>query len=186
MLYDIGKMSQERGVRMTSGLMGITLKKIRKEQKLTLKDLAQQTGVSISFLSQVERGKSSVTLESLKKIADALGVNPSIFFAEDHGQEALDIRQESFFYRDLSNGVKDASFSPIMVTLNPGENEGEPFSHSGHEFLFVLEGVLTVEVDGQCIELREQESILFDAKQVHYWYNFTESVVRFLVVSSKH
>nr|WP_263326890.1 XRE family transcriptional regulator [Neobacillus sp. Marseille-Q6967] len=170
---------------MKPGLMGNTLKNIRKERKLTLKDLAEQTGVSISFLSQVERGKSSVTLESLKKIADALGVNPSIFFAENHEQDPLEIRRESFFYKDLSNGVKDASFSPIMVSLNPGENEGKPFAHSGHEFLFVLEGVLTVAIDGQFTELREQQSILFDAKKVHYWYNFTDSVVRFLVVSSK-
>lgn len=179
-------MSHERRVRMKPGVMGITLKNIRKERKLTLKELAEQTGVSISFLSQVERGKSSVTLESLKKIADALGVNPSIFFAEDTEQDVLDLRRESFYYKDLSRGVKDASFSPIMVTLNPGENEGKPFSHSGHEFLFVLEGVLTVEIDGQMIELREQESILFDAAKVHYWYNYTETIVRFLAVSSKH
>lgn len=171
---------------MPPGLIGVTLKNIRKERKLTLKDLAQQTGVSISFLSQVERGKSSVTLESLKKIADALGVNPSIFFAEDHNQDPLTGRQESFYYKDLSHGVKDASFSPILVTLNPGENEGNPFFHNGYEFLFVLEGLLTVEVAGHRTELRDQQSILFDANQVHYWYNFTESVVRFLVVSSKH
>lgn len=47
--------------------IGKKLKLLRKERKLTLKSLAEQTGVSISFLSQVERGKSSVTLESLKK-----------------------------------------------------------------------------------------------------------------------
>jgi transcriptional regulator with XRE-family HTH domain len=50
--------------------IGEKMKSLRKERKLTLKSLAEQTGVSISFLSQVERGKSSVTLESLKKIAD--------------------------------------------------------------------------------------------------------------------
>ena len=46
--------------------IGEKMKSLRKERKLTLKSLAEQTGVSISFLSQVERGKSSVTLESLK------------------------------------------------------------------------------------------------------------------------
>ena len=53
---------------MAVNFIGHILKKLRKERKLTLKDLAEQTGVSISFLSQVERGKSSVTLESLRKI----------------------------------------------------------------------------------------------------------------------
>ena len=171
---------------MSQGLVGITLKSLRKERKLTLKDLAAETGVSISFLSQVERGKSSVTLESLKKIADALGVNPSVFFAKDDVQDDLSIRQERFFYKDLSHGVQDASFSPILVTLQPGENEGNAFSHGGHEFLFVVEGLLTVEIDGNPVQLNEQQSILFDARKTHYWYNHTEHIVRFLVVSSKN
>ena len=171
---------------MSQGLVGITLKSLRKERKLTLKDLAAETGVSISFLSQVERGKSSVTLESLKKIADALSVNPSVFFAKDDVQDDLSIRQERFFYKDLSHGVQDASFSPILVTLQPGENEGNAFSHGGHEFLFVVEGLLTVEIDGNPVQLNEQQSILFDARKTHYWYNHTEHIVRFLVVSSKN
>lgn len=171
---------------MPQDLMGITLKNLRKERKLTLKDLAEQTGVSISFLSQVERGKSSVTLESLKKIADALSVNPSVFFANDDPQDELNVRREPFYYKDLSYGVQDASFAPILVTLQPGENEGNAFSHAGHEFLFVVEGLLTVEIDGKPVQLNEQQSILFDARKTHYWYNHTEHIVRFLVVSSKN
>ncbi|WP_019415104.1 helix-turn-helix domain-containing protein [Paenisporosarcina sp. TG20] len=171
---------------MPQGFVGITLKNLRKERELTLKNLAQQTGVSISFLSQVERGKSSVTLESLKKIADALGVNPSVFFAVDDTQDALAIRRETFYYKDLSNGVIEACFSPILVTLQPGENEGNPFSHSGHEFLFVIEGLLTVEVNGERFQLHGQESTLFDAQKMHYWFNYTDKIVRFLVVSSKN
>jgi XRE family transcriptional regulator, regulator of sulfur utilization len=176
----------KRGIFMPQGLVGITLKSLRKERKLTLKDLAAETGVSISFLSQVERGKSSVTLESLKKISDALGVNPSVFFAKDDFQDDLSIRQERFFYKDLSHGVQDAIFSPILVTLQPGENEGNAFSHGGHEFLFVVEGLLTVEIDRKPVQLNEQQSILFDARKTHYWYNHTEHIVRFLVVSSKN
>lgn len=169
---------------MPQGLVGITLKSLRKERKLTLKDLAAKTGVSISFLSQVERGKSSVTLESLKKIADALGVNPSVFFAKDDLHDDLTTRRERFYYKDLSFGIQDANFSPILVTLQPGENEGNAFSHGGHEFLFVVEGLLTVEIDGTQLQLSEHQSILFDAQKTHYWFNHTEHVVRFLVVSS--
>jgi len=169
---------------MPQGLVGNTLKSLRKDRKFTLKELAAKTGVSISFLSQVERGKSSVTLESLKKIADALDVNPSVFFAKDDLQDDLTTRRERFYYKDLSYGIQDANFSPILVTLQPGENEGNAFSHGGHEFLFVVEGLLTVEIDGKQLQLSEQESILFDAHKTHYWFNHTEQVVRFLVVSS--
>ena len=65
-------------------MIGVRLKEIRKEKKMTLKDLAEGAGVSISFLSQVERGKSSVTLESLRKISEVLGVNPSTFFPSNN------------------------------------------------------------------------------------------------------
>lgn len=170
---------------MPSHSIGQKLKELRKEQKRTLKDLAEQTGVSISFLSQVERGKSSVTLESLKKIADALKVNPTIFFSNSSQGDDLDAIRQQFYYQDLSNGIVDASYLPILVTLQPGENEGNAFSHSGHEFLFVIEGTLTVVIDGKEENLEEQQSTMFDANKTHYWYNLTNKVVRFLVVSSK-
>ncbi|WP_277586265.1 helix-turn-helix domain-containing protein [Psychrobacillus antarcticus] len=170
---------------MSSHSIGKILKEFRKERKLTLKELAEQTNVSISFLSQVERGKSSVTLESLKKIADALKVNPTVFFPENTNAEELEEIRQQFYYKDLSCGIKEASYAPILVTLQPGENEGNAFSHGGHEFLFVIEGTLTVVVDEEKQELQEQQSIMFDASKSHYWYNYSEKPIRFLVVSSK-
>ncbi|WP_144511877.1 helix-turn-helix domain-containing protein [Bacillus sp. FJAT-22090] len=170
---------------MSSYSIGQTLKDLRKERNLTLKSLAELTDVSISFLSQVERGKSSVTLESLRKIADALKVNPAVFFSNDSLTEDLDSIRQQFYYEDLSNGITDAAYLPILVTLQPGENEGNAFSHSGHEFLLVLQGTLTVVVDGIKEELVEHQSIMFEASKLHYWYNYTDTPVRFLVVSSK-
>ncbi|KKB41550.1 helix-turn-helix domain-containing protein [Bacillus thermotolerans] len=170
---------------MSSNTIGLKMKELRKGKKLTLKTLAERTGLSISFLSQVERGKSSVTLESLKKIADALDTNPSFFFSDDQLEEMLDVSREQFHYQDLSHGLSDALFSPILVTLKPGKNEGQAFSHSGHEFLYVVEGTLTVEIEGKRTKLNERETLMFDAKKAHYWLNLTDQTVRFLVVSSK-
>ncbi|MEK4520834.1 XRE family transcriptional regulator [Psychrobacillus sp. FSL W7-1457] len=170
---------------MSSNLIGTILKDLRKERKLTLKELAEMTDVSISFLSQVERGKSSVTLESLKKIADALKVNPTVFFPDVTPHDELAEIRQQFYYKDLSNGIQDAAYAPIFVTLQPGENKGNAFSHSGHEFLFVVEGTLTVVVGSQEMELKEQQSTMFDANLLHYWYNLTDKPVRFLVVSSR-
>ncbi|MGO1059418.1 helix-turn-helix domain-containing protein [Planococcus sp. FY231025] len=170
---------------MAESPISTTLKKLRKERKLTLKELAERTDVSISFLSQVERGKSGVTLESLRKIADALNVAPSAFFSGSTEQEDWAGRLELFHYKDLSEGIQEADFSPILVTLQPGENKGSAFSHNGYEFLFVTEGMLTVEVDGKQSELAPQQSTMFDARKKHYWFNLTDQPVRFLVVSSK-
>lgn len=170
---------------MSSHSIGKILKELRKDRKLTLKELAEQTEVSISFLSQVERGKSSVTLESLKKIADALKVNPTIFFPENTKAEELEEIRQQFYYKDLSCGMKEAAYAPILVTLQPGENEGNAFAHGGHEFLFVIEGSLTVVVDEEKVVLEEQQSIMFDASKSHYWYNYTDKPIHFLVVSSR-
>lgn len=63
--------------------IGERIKSIRKEKKMTLKQISEKTNLSISFLSQVEHSKCSITLESLMKISEVLDVNPSFFFSED-------------------------------------------------------------------------------------------------------
>lgn len=160
--------------------IGEKIRKIRKEKKMTLKELSEQTGVSISFLSQVERNKCNVTLESLRKISDALRVNPSIFFSDSTPQS----KSFPFFYKDLSNNIQGASFHPILVTLKPKENKGQEFSHYGHEFIYVLSGVLTVSLEGKMFELKKGESIMFESSRNHYWWNDGEVEAEFLLVST--
>lgn len=162
-------------------MLGEQLKKIRKEKKLTLKALSEGAGVSISFLSQVERGKSSVTLESLRKIAEVLEVNPSIFFAESERS----LENVSFYYEDLAASFPNPEFHPILVTLEPGQSEGEPFSHIGHEFVFVVKGSLTLQLGQEKMTLQSGQSHFYSSNQAHYWYNYTESPIQFLVVSSR-
>lgn len=174
--------------------IGKKIKALRKSKKFTLKEIADQTGLSISFLSQVERLKSSLTLESLKKISEALQVNPSYFFSEEQQQSKSIITRDSefetqkmlsqFIYKDLSSSHTKLNFSPILVVLNPGENEGNPFSHSGVEFLYVLEGTLSVLLDDEELHLHAHDSIVIDAIQPHYWLNHTDSPVKFLCISS--
>ena len=62
--------------------MGMRIKALRKEKKYTLKQLAEETGLSIGFLSQLERGMSSIAVDSLAKIASILGVSLSTFFSD--------------------------------------------------------------------------------------------------------
>src|SRR5690606_39330864 len=112
--------------------IGSKIKALRKEKKLTLKTIADETGFSISFISQLERGKSSATLESLKKISLALGVNPGYFF--DHLEEeeqtvqrgALErerMERHNIYYKKLSSTVEKPAFSPFLVVLKPDQNE---------------------------------------------------------------
>nr|WP_106780954.1 XRE family transcriptional regulator [Lysinibacillus timonensis] len=162
--------------------IGEQLRKLRKKQKMTLKTLSEKTGVTISFLSQVERNKCNVTLESLRKISDALHVNPSIFFAKSNHDTSH--HNFPFIYEDLSCNIQGATFHPMLVTLKPKENQGNEFTHLGYEFIFVLSGILTISIEGHVFELKENESMMFESSKLHYWWNNSQSDVRFLLVSA--
>lgn len=159
--------------------VGHQIRKIRKEKKKTLKDVSQGTGVSISFLSQLELNKTNATLETLKKISLFLDVHPSIFFNEIDENITY-----PFHYTDLSNGVSQATFKPMYVKLHPGENKGNDFSHVGHEFIYVLKGHLTVTSNGIPHYLKAADSLMIDASFKHYWFNETTETTEFLVVTT--
>lgn len=172
--------------------IGEKIKKLRKEKGLTLKDISSITTLSISFLSQLERSKCSVTLESLKKISEALDVNPSYFFSKpDPTNQSLIIRNSSvndtlvennFVYRDLTGNISNPLFSPVLVILKPGENRGNDFSHKGQEFLYVLEGSLTILIEKEEYILNPSDCIFLDSTKSHYWLNKSNEPTKLLCV----
>src|SRR5699024_3515556 len=133
--------------------MGQKIKTLRKEKKYTLKEVAEKTSVSISFLSQLENGKTSATLESLKKISETLDVTPSYFFPQDnqqftptimrHDSLQTNLQESSFVCKNLAGKVPNALFSPLLIIMQPGDNRGALFSHTVEEFLYVSRGFFT-------------------------------------------
>jgi transcriptional regulator with XRE-family HTH domain len=174
--------------------LGEKIRQLRKQNKLTLKEIAAKTGVSISFLSQLEHGKTSATLESLRKISDVLGVNPSYFFPQEmdgkaqttiqRGADNTNLEETSFIYKNLIGNINDPLFTPLFIVLQPGDNRGNLFSHQGQEFLFVLEGTLTVLIQEETYELQVHDSIFIDASKPHYWRNDTTETIKFLCINA--
>lgn len=174
--------------------LGERIKRLRIEKNLTLKNISEKTDLSISFISQLEHGKTSATLESFKKISDALGVSPSYFFTplETEAQSTVvrgvlndsNYEPNSFIYRDLKGAMEDPLFLPILVILQPGDNRGNNLIHKGQEFLYVLEGTLTVILNDEKFTLEENDSVFLDSSKPHYWQNHTEEQVKFLCVSA--
>ncbi|MGM9948495.1 MAG: helix-turn-helix domain-containing protein [Lysinibacillus sp.] len=159
--------------------LGQRIRQIRKEKKMTLKELSAATGVSISFLSQLELNKTNATLETLRKISTHLEVHPSIFFDGIPRDETY-----PFHYQDLSNAFPRANFKAMKVLLRPSENIGEEISHLGHEFIYVLSGRLTITIEGESYLLSAHQSKMLDATNKHYWKNESSEDVEFLVVTS--
>ncbi|WNS75743.1 cupin domain-containing protein [Bacillus sp. DTU_2020_1000418_1_SI_GHA_SEK_038] len=178
---------------MDNKKLGNRVKSIRKNNKMTLKQVSEKTGLSISFLSQVERSKSSATLSSIRKISEALGVNLSDFFQTDCDPKSGIIKKEdhkehrsdevNFTFTNLS-GITNPIFEPILATLYPGDKNISPYTHNGQEFIYILEGTLSVILDNKEYSLRPGDSIHIESTTPHIWYNDTEQIVKLLLITS--
>ncbi|WP_017549817.1 helix-turn-helix domain-containing protein [Salinicoccus carnicancri] len=169
--------------------LGSELKKVRKGKKMTLQELSDRSGLSISFLSQVERGLRTLTFTSLRKISESLEVNINFFF--DNGGTSIKKQVNkttsdsgNFSYTSLVGRMKKPDFTPAIIELNAGESQKVPYTHSGQEFVYVLSGQLEVELEGVKETLYENESIHIDSSLAHHWYNDTDEVTVLLLVSS--
>ncbi|MET3576106.1 helix-turn-helix domain-containing protein [Bhargavaea ullalensis] len=174
---------------MTDSIGG-EFRRIRKEKKMTLKELSERSGLSMSFLSQVERGISTVTFTSVRKIAEALGVSVNFFFEPEEEspikRKSLKKRadQPNFTYTSLTGDLDQPQFTPARIELKAGESQTAPYSHRGQEFVYVLEGELKVMLEGHEETLYPHESLHIDSSKEHTWYNETDKPVILLVVST--
>ena len=162
--------------------IGQKIREIRLLKKMTLKQIAVKTELSIPFLSQLERDKCSATMGSLRNIADVLGVHPSAFFDYNELTEPSVVNQNDFDYRDLSNHI-NSIFKPIKITIQPNSQISKHISHKGTEFVYCLEGTLTLVVGDENYNLTPHQSYMYQATEPHYWYNHTQEIVTFLVVN---
>ncbi|GGB11935.1 XRE family transcriptional regulator [Macrococcus hajekii] len=162
--------------------IGQKIREIRLMQKLTLKEIASQTDLSIPFLSQLERNKCNATMGSLRKIADVLNVHPSAFFDYNEAEQPAAQNNNLFTYYDLSQQVAGA-FKPLKVSIEPNEQISKPIAHKGAEFVYCLSGTLTVVVADENYHLQPQQSLMYEATKPHYWYNHSDDTVTFLVVN---
>ncbi len=169
--------------------LGYELKKIRKEKKMTLQELSDKSGLSISFLSQIERGLRTLTFTSLRKVSEALDVNINFFFEES----VTSIKKEgsknkkkskTFTYTSLAGQIEKPDFIPALIELKAGEAHSAPYTHSGQEFVYVLSGQLEIELEGARETLYANESIHIDSSKAHQWYNNTNQLTVILLVSS--
>ncbi|MDQ0338750.1 quercetin dioxygenase-like cupin family protein [Caldalkalibacillus uzonensis] len=142
--------------------------------------MSEKTGLSVSFLSQVERGSTSLAITSLKKIADAFNVPITHFFesftnanfkvaAEE--QKAFRIEGSSSEYIRLAGEFSGRQLEPLLVTLSPGQKQDNVFSHPGEEFYFVLDGVVIFNIDGKEYIVKAGESIHFPSNLPHFVLN---------------
>ena len=176
--------------------VGIKLKALRNAKKITLKELGEATDLSASYLSQVERGVSSINLDSLERIADALSMpidhlldlpseRPEKCVIRAHEQK-IDVAQNaSCFCHCLCNEtLENARMEPRIVNVLPGMGfERSALSECAwEEFFYVLEGAVTFSIDGRQFILGPGDSAHCEDSVCFEWKNSTKRMVRLLFV----
>ncbi|GMA99014.1 XRE family transcriptional regulator [Pelosinus sp. IPA-1] len=176
--------------------IGKKVKELRTQKKLTLKELSGLTNLSTGFLSQLERGLTNIATDSLHKIAQVLDVDLTYFFANpsksgkyvlrSYEKEVFQVVNSRFIHYHLTDGASDKTLLPRIVELLPiNSNEDiSQYAHEGEEFIYVLEGVLTLFINNEQIEVFPGDSAHYNSSIVHNWANYTNKMVRLLVVSS--
>jgi transcriptional regulator with XRE-family HTH domain len=159
--------------------VGEQIRELRLIKRLTLQQLADTVGVSVGYLSQIERNRSKLPIGTLRKICDVLGVHISWFFPntpEGPPQErgfivrAQNRRRLTF----TGLGINEELLSPnlsgplelLLSTIEPGADSGE-YSHDGSEAGIVICGTMELWVNGQYFLLEEGDSFSFKSTERH-------------------
>lgn len=174
--------------------VGQKLKSLRVKANMTLKQVSELTDLSISFLSQVERGRATLGLNAMRRVAAAFNTNVSFFFNEQedgpenpvvHSYERpyLEVSSQFIQYqlnRDWSNGQVQLTVTELFPSGNAADSQLTVFNHINEEIIYVLEGTLTVTVEKQQYVLYPRDSICIKPNTDHTWANHTNNIVRLL------
>jgi transcriptional regulator with XRE-family HTH domain len=171
----------------------LIIRKIRKDKKITLRQLAEKSGLSLSFLSNLENGRVNVTLSSLRKIAAALEVPVARLIAEDETEGVVIVKKEermNLVHHRSPKGTVIQQFltrSPnfdleiVVIQLPAGTSSESYKSHQGQEFTYVLEGETVLCLNDSTYLLSAGDMAYYDASIPHKWENNSSKQSEILV-----
>ncbi|HET9120596.1 MAG TPA: XRE family transcriptional regulator [Solirubrobacterales bacterium] len=175
--------------------VGARVKSLREAMDLSLRDLAERSGVSAPMLSQVERGDTSPTLAIAEKIAAGLDLSLSQLLRLDEDRHVVVVRggqgrrrrRRGHRIEELTPPLPGQRADVSVHTLNPGAATGaadDPPVHEpgSRETTVVVEGTAELFIDGQRHELHEGDSVTFDADLPHHFENNGDTDARLIAV----
>lgn len=159
--------------------IGSSIRRLRKQQKLTLQQMSAATGLSVGYLSYLERNEKSPTLVNLQKICEVLHTSLGDLLERNAEEKVIIRREDREITVDEANNTKIETMdfgrefgSYLYMTIEPGSSfEGTYWAHKCHEVGTVLSGEMTVDVDGEIYDLKEGDCILIKAHSRHCCYN---------------
>lgn len=174
--------------------IGLILHRLRSEKGLTLQELAKMTSLTAAYISKLENEKVSPSINTLKKLADALNVSLTEFFVNDLINDPC-INPPESWTRKLVKGwdadvrqmiklVGNKKMQPFFTTIPPGGGAHDHYTHPGEEFVYILKGVLTLNLDGKPHKLHPGSLAYFSAMSRHTWVNEGKKTVKMIWVCS--
>lgn len=170
------------------------LRELREGRGISMRTLATKSGLSANALSMIERGKTSPSVSTLYKLADALGISITAFFGVETEKKKIvflksDERTRMSFTRGVFEALGGEQFvgrvEPFMLTLESGASCGpHGMVHTGHEFIYCLRGQLDYFVEKEIFHLEAGDSLLFSSQLSHRWRNPSTHVTNALIVIS--
>jgi len=172
--------------------VGGNLRRLREEHNLSIRALAEISGLAINTLSLIENGKSSPSVSTLQQLAVALDVPITAFFETESPRNNIayvkaDCRPRASFdhgiLEDLGAGAAIRAVEPFVLTLEPEAGSGFPeIIHTGYEFVYCLEGRIAYTIEGHTYLLEPGDSLLFEAHLRHRWQNLNSTKSRIVLV----
>ncbi len=169
-------------------MLGKKIRHLRKSQKLKLNDVAEKSGLSVSYISQLERDLVEPSLSSLKKIASALGTPVYLLIDDSEHDNILMKKAErpvmSFAntetkFEIVSTTSRNLSFEPKMLmvqfTIPAGSEDSEDYiTHSAEELIMLVEGKLGVTYGDVLYELNPGDTIYVQENIPHRIVNLSD------------
>ena len=174
---------------------GRPLRRVRQERGLSLRRASERSGLSISFISALERGVSGASLATLQRLTAAYGTTlRELFGAPDDGtpdrlvraadRRALRIGSSEIRIEELARGARQ--LEPQLFILAPGASSDGAYAHEGEEFLYLLSGAVTVWVgdEERYVLDREGDALSFPSTLPHRWRNDAGGESRLLWINT--
>jgi transcriptional regulator with XRE-family HTH domain len=170
----------------TIRVIGLIVKELRSRRGMTLEELAEKSGCSPGFLSQLERNLVAPSIVTLYAIAEVLGVKITDFFpdvtnptkvvrAKERG--TFKIEGSAINYSPLTTKFPHAALQGFILTFTPSKQAlptDEYRAHLGEEFIYILDGELQISVGNNSYALSAGDSIYFKSNTKHCLENHTD------------
>jgi len=157
--------------------IGSHLRRLRAKRKQSLAQVARAVGISVGFLSALERSQMSGSVGTLRKLARFYKTSILDFF-DTTGASSRQVQPQQRKVLEAGPGVRmellawgNTVMEPHLFRVAPGAGSGDSYSHEGEEFLYILRGALMITLENAEYRLKAGDSFYFESATPHHWKN---------------